>query len=249
MSRWLGLVAASLLLLSGLTVVPAVPAVAQQAAGGPPPTVALVMVDMQQLIYGSKAAKGIQGQMEQHRQAFSKEVAQQEDQLQKARTELERQRSVTPPAQLEQKGREYQQKVEALDRNVQGKQQALQQVYNEAMSKVEQQALQVVAEVAAAHQANLVVQKAAVIFSKDGFDITQEAMKKLDERLPSVAVNQPKPVDVSKAPAKSQPQASRQPAAPATAPQTLPSQAQPQVPTPPLNLQLQPGSLGQPPKN
>ncbi len=95
------------------------------------------MVDMQQLIYGSKAAKGIQGQMEQHRQAFSKEVAQQEDQLQKARTELERQRSVTPPNQLEAKGREYQQKVEALDRNVQGKQQALQQVYSEAMSKVE----------------------------------------------------------------------------------------------------------------
>lgn len=230
MSRWLGRITAVwLALLCGALDAPS--AMAQAAAGGAPPPLALVMVDMQQLIYGSKAAKGIQGQMEQHRQAFSKEVAQQEDQLQKARTELERQRSVTPPNQLEAKGREYQQKVEALDRNVQGKQQALQQVYSEAMSKVESTALQVVAEVAAAHQANIVVQKAAVIFSKDGFDITAEAMKKLDERLPAVTVNQPKPVDLSKLKPATQPQAqSRQP--PAIQPQA--------APPPQLNLQLQP---------
>lgn len=245
MSRWLRGIAAVLVALffGGIDVTPAA---AQAAAGGAPPTLALVMVDMQQLIYGSKAAKGIQSQMEQHRQAFSKEVAQQEDQLQKARTDLERQRSVTPPNQLEAKGREYQQKVEALDRNVQGKQQALQQVYNEAMSKVESAALQVVAEVAAAHQANIVVQKAAVIFSKDGFDITAEAMQKLDERLPAVAVNQPKPVDVS----KSKPATS---AAPSQAQSRQPAQLQPPpqaAPPPQLNLQLQPGPQDQsPPKN
>src|SRR6267154_2337041 len=160
MSRWLSGIAVVLLalFLGGIDATPA----AAQAAAGPPPPLALVMVDMQQLIYGSKAAKGIQSQMEQHRQAFSKEVAQQEDQLQKARGDLERQRSVTPPNQLE------------------------------AKSKVESAALQVVAEVSAAHQANIVVQKAAVIFSKDGFDITAEAMQKLDERLPAVSVNQPK---------------------------------------------------------
>jgi len=240
MSRWLSGIAVVLLalFLGGIDATPA----SAQAAAGPPPPLALVMVDMQQLIYGSKAAKGIQSQMEQHRQAFSKEVAQQEDQLQKARGDLERQRSVTPPNQLEAKGREYQQKVEALDRNVQGKQQALQQVYNEAMSKVESAALQVVAEVAAAHQANIVVQKAAVIFSKDGFDITAEAMQKLDERLPAVSVNQPKPVDVSKAkpatPAPVQSQ-SRQPPQIQPPPQAAPS--------PQLNLQLQPGFQDQPP--
>lgn len=241
MSRWLSSIAAILLALFFGTA--EAPLAAAQAAAGAPPPLALVMVDMQQLIYGSKAAKGIQGQMEQHRQAFSKEVAQQEDQLQKARTDLERQRSVMPPNQLEAKGREYQQKVEALDRNVQGKQQALQQVYNEAMSKVESAALQVVAEVAAAHQANIVVQKAAVIFSKDGFDITAEAMQKLDERLPAVTVNQPKPVDVSKAKPAVSPQAKSG--------QPLQMQSQPQAAPPPqLNLQLQPGSQDQlPPKN
>ena len=63
------------------------PALAQTPAG-PPPAPVIVMVDMQQLVYNSKAGKGIQGQMDKQRQTFSKEVAQQEDDLQKAAQQL-----------------------------------------------------------------------------------------------------------------------------------------------------------------
>jgi outer membrane protein len=205
-----------------------------QTTTAPPPTPVIVMVDMQQLVYNSKAGKGVQGQMDKQRQAFSKEVAQQEDELQKARTELERQRTVLPPDQFEAKGRQFQQRLQELDRTVQAKQKAWQAVYSEAMNKVEEGALQVVAEIAAEHQANLVIQKAAVIFGKDGFDITTDAMQRLDQRLPAVTVNQPKPVEVAK------------PAAEAgkskTAGQATPPAAQ-AAPQPQLNLQLQPAPL------
>ena len=128
----------------------------------PPPTPVIVMVDMQQLVYNSTAGKGVQGQMDKQRQAFSKEVAQQEDELQKARAELERQRATLAPDQFEAKGRQFQQRLQELDRSVQAKQKAWQAVYSEAMNKIEESALQVVAEIAAEHQANLVIQKAAV---------------------------------------------------------------------------------------
>jgi Skp family chaperone for outer membrane proteins len=205
-----------------------------QTTTAPPPAPVIVMVDMQQLVYNSKAGKGIQGQMDKQRQAFSKEVAQQEDELQKARTELERQRSALPPDQFEAKGRQFQQRLQELDRSVQAKQKAWQAVYSEAMSKVEEGALQVVAEIAAEHQANLVIQKAAVIFGKDGFDITADAMQRLDQRLPAVTVNQPKPVEVAK------------PAAEAAKPKTAGQANQPAAqaaPQPQLNLQLQPAPL------
>src|SRR5512142_267783 len=78
----------------------------------PPPAPVIVMVDMQQLVYNSKAGKGVQGQMDKQRQAFSKEVAQQEDELQKARAELERQRATLPPDQFESKGRQFQQRLQ-----------------------------------------------------------------------------------------------------------------------------------------
>ena len=208
------------------------PASAQTAA--PPPAPVIVMVDMQQLVYNSKAGKGVQGQMEKQRQAFSKEVAQQEDELQKARTELERQRATLPPDQFEAKGRQFQQRLQELDRSVQAKQKAWQAVYSEAMNKVEESALQVVAEIAAEHQANLVIQKAAVIFGKDGFDITADAMQRLDQRLPAVAVNQPKPVDTAAKPGEG--------SAKAKAAGQAQNQTQTE-PQPPLNLQFQPAPL------
>ncbi len=214
------------------------PALAQTPAG-PPPAPVIVMVDMQQLVYNSKAGKGIQGQMDKQRQTFSKEVSQQEDDLQKARAELERQRATLAPDQFEAKGRQFQQRLQELDRSVQAKQKAWQAVYSEAMSKVEEGALQVVAEIAAEHQANMVIQKAAVIFGKDGFDITADAMQRLDQRLPAVAVNQPKPVETAKPasdPAAGKPKTSGQ--------VQIPNQPAAQAaPAPQLNLQLQPAPL------
>jgi len=213
------------------------PALAQTPAG-PPPAPVIVMVDMQQLVYNSKAGKGIQGQMDKQRQTFSKEVSQQEDDLQKARAELERQRAALAPDQFEAKGRQFQQRLQELDRSVQAKQKAWQAVYSEAMNKVEEGALQVVAEIAAEHQANMVIQKAAVIFGKDGFDITADAMQRLDQRLPAVTVNQPKPVETAKP-------ASEPAAKPKTSGQVqTPNQPAAQAaPAPQLNLQLQPAPL------
>lgn len=245
---WLRQTAWLALLALMLATAPLLPSSAQQppaappASATPPPAPVVVMVDMQQLVYSSKAGKGVQAQMDKQRQAFSKEVAQQEDQLQKARAEIERQRGSLTAAQLEAKGREFQKKLQELDRNVQAKQRAWQQVYTEAMGKIEEQALRIVAEIANEHKANLVVQKAAVIFAKDGFDITQEAMVRLDERLPSVTVNQPKPVETGKADTGKGKAAPRSPAS-----AQPPAEAEPPA-LPPLDLQLRSAPSGSPPQ-
>ncbi|HTS91843.1 MAG TPA: OmpH family outer membrane protein [Stellaceae bacterium] len=199
----------------------------------------MVMVDMQQLLYGSKAGKGVQAQIDTQRQAFSKDVAQQEDQLQKARAEIERQRASMTPAQLEAKMRDFQKKLQELDRSVQAKQRAWQQVYSEAMGKVEDQALRVVAEIANEHKANLVIQKGAVIFAKDGFDITPEAMQRLDERLPSVTVAQAKVAETPAPAAAPKSDPGKGKGGPRNPPAQPQAGAQPPA-LPPLDLQLRP---------
>jgi len=155
------------------------------------PAPVIVMVDMQQLVYNSKAAKSVQAQMDKERESFSKQVAEQEDQLQRARADLERQRNAMAPDQLEAKSREFQQKLEELDRAVQARQRVWQEETKEAIEKVQGAALQVVAEIAAARHANLVIQKAAVVLGTDGFDITTDALTRLDQRLPSVTLEPP----------------------------------------------------------
>jgi Skp family chaperone for outer membrane proteins len=92
------------------------------------------------------------------------------------------------PDQLEAKSREFQQKLEELDHSVQARQRAWQEETKAAIEKVQEAALQVVAEIAAARHANLVIQKAAVVLGTDGFDITTDALARLDQRLPSVTL-------------------------------------------------------------
>ena len=99
------------------------------------------------------------------------------------------------------------------------------------------------AEIANEHKANLVIQKGAVIFAKDGFDITPEAMLRLDDRLPSVTVAQAKPVDTpapgAAPPTKTDPGKGK--GGPRTPPPSGQPQAGNQAPTlPPLDLQLRP---------
>src|SRR6185437_14760152 len=87
--------------------------------------------------------------------------------------------------------RDFQRRYDALDNRVQLTRQALQQSYNDAMTKVENTALQIIADIAAERKANLVLAKAAVLFEAPELDITQEVIKRLDVKLPQVQLATP----------------------------------------------------------
>jgi len=168
------------LLLAAVTLVP-LPLAAQEL---PPPSI--VIVDITQILRESKGARDIQAQIDKQTEAYTKEVSAQENELHRMQDELERQRTVLAPEAFNTKTRDYQQRFEALDRGVQIKRQTLQQTYNEAMTKVESTALQIIADIAGERKANLVVSKAAVLFEAPGLDITPEVIRRLDQKLPAV---------------------------------------------------------------
>ena len=152
----------------------------------------IVIADINQILRDAKAAKDVQVQLDQAMMGYTKAVTAQENALQKTRDELERQRATLTPDAFTARARAYQQRFDALDRNVQANRQAMQQSYNDAMTKVESTALQIISEIAAERKANLVLTRAAVLFETDGLDITAEVTKRLDAKLPSVTVNLPK---------------------------------------------------------
>ncbi len=169
---------------------------AELAAGGalaqtPTPPV-IVIADINQILRDAKAAKDVQVQLDQAMMGYTKAVTAQENALQKTRDELERQRATLTPDAFTARARAYQQRFDALDRNVQANRQAMQQSYNDAMTKVESTALQIISEIAAERKANLVLTRAAVLFESNGLDITAEVTKRLDAKLPSLPVNLPK---------------------------------------------------------
>jgi outer membrane protein len=178
------------LLLVAALVAPALSVHAQQPTKLPQPVI--LIVDMAALLQQAHAAKQVQTELNQQYSVYSKEVAQQEDALQKGSAELERQRTVMAPDAYNLRARELQQRYNELGKSVQAKRQALQQSLNEAMNKVKAVALGVVADIVKERRANLVLEKQAVVYEPEGMDVTAEALKRLNEKLPSVKVNLPK---------------------------------------------------------
>lgn len=170
----------------GLTALSPLRAPAQQVA-----TPVIITVDVQQILRDSLVAKDVQAQMEQRTERYTKEVTDQENELQRTQEELEKERTTLAPDAFNSKMRDFQRRYDTLDNRVQATRQALQQSYNDAMTKVENTALQIIADIAAERKANLVVAKAAVLFEAPELDITQDVIKRLDVKLPQVQLAAP----------------------------------------------------------
>jgi outer membrane protein len=185
---------------------PAQPAQAPPAAAAPTPLTVMV-VDVQALLQNSKAAKMVRGQIEQKRNEYTKEISHQEETLRAERDALQRQQASLSADALNQKGRDFQQKVNDLERNVQGKRQALEKSNGEALSKIQEEMLKIIADIAKQRKANLVFQRADLVLFDQSFDVTDEVLQKLDEQMPALTVNFVAPVPPPAPTAAAQPSA------------------------------------------
>jgi outer membrane protein len=180
------------------------------AAPVPTQNLTVMVVDVQALLQNSKAAKMVRSQIEQKRNEYTKEISREEETLRAERDALQRQQASMSPETLNKKGRDFQQKVSDLDRDVQSKRAALEKSNTEALTKIQQTMLNIIADMARQRRANLVLQRTDLVLFDQSFDVTDAVMQKLDEELPVVTVNfvAPEPVPV----------ASTTPTEPATAP-------------------------------
>ena len=171
------------------TPAPAPPPPASTPPAGAPMPLTVLVVDVQALLQNSKAAKMVRGQIEQKRNEYTKEISHQEETLRAERDSLQRQQASMSADALNQKGREFQQKVNDLERNVQGKRQALEKSNGEALSKIQEQMLKIIADIAKDRKANLVFQRADLVLFDQSFDVTDEVLQKLDELMPTLTVD------------------------------------------------------------
>ena len=158
--------------------------------------ISVMVVDVQALLQNSKAAKMVRSQMEQKRNEYTKEISSAEEQLRAERDALQRQQASLSADALNKKAREFQQKVNDLDRDVQSKRAALEKSNNEALTKIQQTMLKIIADIARQRRANLVLQRTDLVLFDQSFDVTDQVMQKLDEELPVLTVNfvAPEPV-------------------------------------------------------
>jgi outer membrane protein len=173
---------------AALMVGPAHRAAAQQQG----PQVIVAVVDAQKILEESKASKSVQAALEKQRTAFQNDISQQENALRTADQNLSRQRSTLSAEDFDKKRQELEQKAATLRRDVQAKRQQLDRMFQTSMNTIRTTLLQVIDEIAAERKATLVLSKSQVLLAAKEYDITEESMKRLNAKLPTLAVELPK---------------------------------------------------------
>jgi outer membrane protein len=177
------------------------------------PNLSILVVDVQSLLQNSKSAKMVRQQIEQKRGEYAKEISTQEEGLRRERDALQRQQPTLSQEALNQKGREFQQKVNELDRSVQGKRQSLERSNAEALEKIQGAMLKIITEIAKDRKANLVFQRSELVLFDQGFDVTDDVLQKLDEQMPTLTVEfTPPPQQPAAQPAAASTQPAKPPA-------------------------------------
>jgi outer membrane protein len=205
---------------------PPTPPAPPAAAVPIPQTLSIMVVDVQSLLQNAKAAKMVRQQIEAKRADYAKEISHQEEILRQERDALQRQQGSLTPEQLNAKGREFQAKVNDLDRDVQAKRQALERSNADALQKIQEVMVKIITDIAKDRKANLVFQRTDLVLFDQGFDVTDQVLQKLDEQMPTLNVTFVAPVAAA---APDQPGGAPAPAAAPAAAAATPAKP----PTPP----------------
>jgi Skp family chaperone for outer membrane proteins len=181
------------------------PAQAQQTPPAPtpaaPPSLNILVVDVQSLLQNSKSAKMVRQQIEQKRTEYQKEMSHQEDVLRQEHDTLQRQQASLSAEAFNQKGREFQQKLNEFDRSMQSKRQILEKANAEALEKINEAMLKIISQITKERKANLVFLRSELVLFDQNFEVTDEVLQKLDEQLPTLTVNFVAPVASNAPPA------------------------------------------------
>lgn len=153
----------------------------------------IMVVDVQKILQEATASKGIQKAVESQRDTYQKEIAALEDKLRNAEQELRKQQTILSPDALAQKRRDFEKQVADVQRTVQSRKRALDTALNESMGQVQKAMVEIIADLARGHGANIVLARHQFVIVDTKLDTTETVLEQLNKKLPKVAVSIPKP--------------------------------------------------------
>jgi Skp family chaperone for outer membrane proteins len=155
----------------------------------------------------SKVGKSIGQQLTQQQGVYQKEIAAQERDLQNAGNELKRQEQILARDAYEARARELQTRADELQRSVGGKRETLQRAEGNAGNDVLKTIFAIVQDLAGERRATHVLIRSPQIVAwvDPTFDLTDEVLRRLDQRMPALAVNFSAPPTAAAKPASTTP--------------------------------------------
>jgi len=157
------------------------PAIAQSQ-----PEVVLGVVDFSLIMKESKAGKSIKDQYDTQRSAFNADVERKRKAFKDQTQKLGAQKSTLSGDDFKKKVAELDAQGKAIETSLAQAKKVLDANLNKALGQIRSALLGVIADIAKKRALTLVLDKTYVILVADAYDFTDECMKGLDAKLPSV---------------------------------------------------------------
>jgi Skp family chaperone for outer membrane proteins len=155
------------------------PALAQEGA-------VIAILDMERILRDSSAAANLREEIDKQRLAHQNTLREQENALRTADQELARQRAVLSAEAFTVKRKELQEQANGLQQEFVSRQREMEELFGRGIRQVRNALAEVAKEIADERGISLILLKATIVLASRELDITDEALRRLDERLPSV---------------------------------------------------------------
>ena len=175
------------MLLAGIVVSALLPLVPPAAA-----QTNIAILDTQYVVQMSEVGKSLRAQAERQRGSDDRLVKSEEDNLVKLEQTLTQQRATISAEEYQKRVQELRKKNADVQRDDQDRQARLEVGYRNAALKIETTIEQIATEIDKERNFVMAIRRSAIAGNTTAPDITQEVLKRLNQRMPNVALELPK---------------------------------------------------------
>lgn len=155
------------------------------------PTPRMAVLDIERVRRNAVAVQAIRSQLGGYLEIYRTETQKEEQQIRAAQDELAGKRGVLSADDYAEERRKLEGRLVEAQGRVQRRRQSLERVNVEAMEQVKQTLEVIVAEIAREQGLSVILRKDQVVFVSPVLEITDEVLRRLDQRLPSIAISDP----------------------------------------------------------
>jgi Skp family chaperone for outer membrane proteins len=152
----------------------------------------IAVVDVQSLMQNSNAAKNARTQIDKMRTDYQKDFQGKQEEMNKLFRGMARERPMLSQEAYQQRMGELQQRAASYENEMQERQGKLDDALRGASQKIAAAMTQIVDEIIKEQKLTLVLPRSISIGTPTAPDITQEVLKRLNQRIPTVSVQLPR---------------------------------------------------------
>lgn len=148
----------------------------------------IAVVNIQQVMKDSTAAKTVREQLESKQKTFQAAISKKEEALQKEDQELGKQKSVLSKDAFEEKVKAFRAKATDVQKDVQSKKAMLDNAFERALNDIQKNVTDIIADLAKEKGFTVAVPTSQILYADKSLDISTEVLERLNKKLPKLDV-------------------------------------------------------------